>query len=205
MKKFFYVLVLISFAWTLVSTVSCKKTPTFEEMRSAELKIIRQVLQNKNIEVLAEYPANGVFGENQFVQLNSGIYLNVVDSGNGNRAVLNQTTVLIRTSGEYYKKHVDSVMFFDNFRTTASPFEFKYGNAYGVVNEHLAGDDYYFYFSMGLESILSYVGEGAVVKLIVPGTAAIGNTPACSTFQSNGMNYTFIPIYYNRVKYTFYQ
>ena len=204
MKKFFYALVLISFALTFVFTVSCNKTPTFEEMRDAEMKIIRQVLQRKNIEVLDAYPSNGVFGENQFVRLSNGIYLNVVDSGNGNRAVPNQTTVLIRTSGEYYVKHVDSVYYFNNFLNTKLPFEFKYGNAYGVVNEHY-GDDYYLLFSMGLESVLSYVGEGAVVKLLVPGSAEIGSYPASSTYQGSGESYTFVPIYYDRVKYTFYQ
>ena len=85
MKKAFYVLVLTGCVLNLMFTVSCNKVPTYEEMKAAENKIIREILSAKNITVLSEYPSDGVFKENEFVQLNTGIYLNVVDSGTGNQ------------------------------------------------------------------------------------------------------------------------
>ena len=207
MKKSFYILALVSFAVLVVFPMACNKTPTYEEMKVAEKKIIRKILAEKNMEVLDEYPASGVFGENQFVLLNSGIYLNVIDSGNGNRAVYdgyNSTDILIRVSGSYYAD--DTTYSFNTFANAYSPFEFKYGFASSVVNDHsYAYDGYYYFFGMGLESILSYVGDSAVVKLLVPGHAEIGSYNAGSTFQGGGGSYKFIPIFYDRVRYIFFK
>ena len=207
MKKGFYVFRLIYIALALVFTISCNKTRTYEEMKSAEKKLINRILAEKNIEVLDEYPESGVFGENQFVVLNTGIYLNVVDSGNGNRAVYNETRVLVRVKGSYYE--TDETSEFNTFLNTYPPFEFKYGYASTVVGEHANSFDmYYMVFSAGLESILEYVGENAIVKLIVPGYAEILSSSnyysVGSTFQTSGLTNTFVPIYYDRVRYTFY-
>ena len=215
MKKSFYMLAMIGCALMYFFTGSCNKTPTFGEMKAAENKIIRKILAEKNIEILDAYPANGVFKDNQFYLLSSGIYLNVIDSGNGHRAVFdgyNSTDILVRTSGSYYckssiKPYNDTIYNFNTFMNSSPPFEFKYGFASSVVNEHSNSyDEYYYFFSMGLESILAYVGDSAVVKLLVPGTAEIGSSsPASSTFQSSGVNYTFVPMFYDRVRYTFYK
>ena len=221
MKKSFYVMTLISIALMYFFTPSCNKTPTYGEMKDAEKKIIRKILDEKQITVLTEYPANGVFAENEFVLLKSGIYLHVVDSGNGNRAVYdgyNSTDVLARMSGSYYytknkdttinnkdkKIKRDTVVHFNTFYNSNPPFEFKYGFANSVASDHeYIADAYYYFFSMGLESILEFVGDSAEVKLIVPGHAEIGSYSAASKFQTSGMNYTFIPIYYDRVRYIF--
>lgn len=199
MKKSIYFLMLMGGVLSLMG--SCNKTKTYEELKADEKKVIRKILNEKNISVLTEYPKDGVFGENEFVQLSSGIYLNVVDSGNGNRPVYDQTTVLVRVSGEYY--YADTVIAFSTFVNAAYPFEFKYGYASSVVSEKSSDYTYYSFFSMGLESILAYVGEGAVVKLIVPGYSEINGQYACSTMQ-NADGSVYIPIYYDKVKYTFY-
>jgi len=204
MKKSFYFLVLIYCALMQVFTVSCNKTPTYEELKADEKKLIRRILAENDIDVLHEYPTSGVFGENQFVELSSGIYLNVVDSGNGQRAVLYETDVLVRASLTYYDQ--DKEVSVNLFSNTNSPFEFKYGFASRVVSEYASAytSSYYGFFSIGLESILSYVGDSAVVKLIIPGYSEISNYPAGSSFQSSNSR-VFIPIYYDRVRYTFWQ
>jgi len=207
MRKFFYAMMLTGFALNFIFTVSCNDQPTYEELKAAEKKIINKILNDNKIEVLTEYPKSGVFGENQFVLLNSGIYLNVVDSGTGNRAVLNETIVLVRTKGAWYDS--DSAHTFSTFSNASIPFEFKYGHASVVLNEYsyAYNSPYYHYFGVGLESVLSYVGDSAIVKLIVPGYSEIkiGNNPigAGSAFQ-NGDGYSFIPIYFDRVRYIFY-
>jgi hypothetical protein len=206
MKKSFYILVLISCVTHLLFTVSCNKYPTYEELKSDELKVIKRILNTKGIEVINEYPANGVFEENQFVLLNSGIYLHVVDSGSGRRAqagASGTTEVLVRVKGEY--TYSDSVYQFDTFQNGHDPFYFKYGSALSVVssNNTSYNSRYYMLFSIGLESVLSYVGDSAVVKLIIPGHAEINNYPAGSSMQSSDRN-RYIPIYYDKVKYTFY-
>ena len=207
MKKGFYIFVLIYTALTLIFAVSCNKTPTYEQMKSTEKKLISRIIAEYNIEILDEYPADGVFGENQFVELSSGIFLNVVDSGNGNRAIFNQTIVLARASGYYYEPA--SAKYFNTFAGSFPPFEFKYGSASSVVSSHASNYDmYYLYFGTGMETILNYVGENAVIKMIVPGYAEIqsGSTsyPVGSGLQTGGISYVFIPIYYDRIRYTFY-
>ena len=208
MKRTFYFLVLIWCVLNLIFTISCNDTPTYEEMKADENKIIKRIISDKNIKVLSEYPKDGVFGENEFVQLNTGIYLNVVDSGNGNRAIYGSTDLLVRVSGEYYSKIMgsskDTAYSFNTFSNNWYPFEFRFGNAYNVVQEHsYSGDLYTLYFSLGLESILSYVGDSAVVKLIVPGYSEVNGASGSSTMQ-NSENYRYIPIYYDRVRYIFY-
>ncbi|MDR1098433.1 MAG: DUF4827 domain-containing protein [Tannerella sp.] len=206
MKKSFYILVLISCVMNLMFTVSCNKYPTYEELKSDEKRVINRILSRKDITVIYEYPADGVFKENEFVQLSSGIYLHVIDSGNGDRAkasVSGATEVLVRVSGEYY--YTDSTYSFSTFPNGNDPFYFKYGSAYSVVSANSnTYNSYYYLFSMGLESILSYVGDSAVVQLIVPGYSEINSYPAGSTMQ-NADRYKYVPIYYDRVKYTFYK
>jgi hypothetical protein len=51
-------------------------------MLKAEKKAIDRFIAENEIEILKSYPANGVFEDRQFVVLDNGIYLNVVDSGN---------------------------------------------------------------------------------------------------------------------------
>ena len=204
MKKSFCFLVLTGCILNLLFTVSCQDSmPTYEELKTAEKKIIKKIIEDKGIDVLKDYPTSGVFKENQFVELSSGVYLNVVDSGNGNRAVQGVTDLLVRASGEYYD--IDDVLTpFNTFLNEYAPFEFKYGNAYYVVQERSGSyDNYYYYFSMALESVLEYVGENAVVKLIVPGYSEISGTAGGSTMQ-NGSGYKYTPIYYDRVKYVYY-
>ena len=208
MKKAFYILVFVWCAINVVFTVSCNKTPTYEELKAAENKIIRKIINEKKIEVLDEYPENGVFKENQFVQLSTGIYLNVVDSGTGKRAEYGITDLLVRVSGEYYAKTSDgkrdTALAFSTFSNSAYPFEFRYGNAYGVVQANAYTDNFYYAFiSMGLESILSYVGDSAVVKLIIPGYSEVSGAPGSSSMQSSNSN-SYVPIYYDRVRYIFY-
>ena len=211
MKKSFYVLALVSFALMAGFPVSCNKTPTYDEMKSAEMKLIRRIITEKKMEVLDEYPKNGVFGENQFVKLSNGIYLHVVDSGNGDRAVYdgyNSTDILIRVQGTYYNYNsYDSVSSFNTFTNGSSPMEFKYGFANSVVNEHqsMYYDQYYYFFGMAIESMLSYVGDSAVIKMLVPGHAEIGSYTAGSTMQGGGSSYTFVPIFYDRIRYIFYK
>jgi len=203
MKRAFYFLVLIWCVLSLIFTLSCNDIPTYEEMKAEENKIIRKILSDKNITVLSEYPKDGKFKENEFIQLNTGIYLNVVDSGTGKRAIYGSTDLLVRVSGECYES-TDSILPFSTFPNSEYPFEFRFGNAYNIVQEHSYSRDIYFYFfSLGLESILSYVGDSAVVKLIIPGHSEVNGASGSSSYQ-NSFSYTYLPIYYDRVRYIFY-
>jgi hypothetical protein len=171
---------------------SCNNTPSYADLKKAQEKAIGRFVAEKGFEILSTYPSDGVFGENQFVKLDNGIYLNVVDSGNGNRAVVGKTVVLTRFKVINFSDDAQTTAdFFDNWM---EPFEFLYGNAAYVVSSSAQSYDYYYtYFSAGIESILGYVGENAVVKAIIPFEEG-------STSQST----LGTPLYYEKLKFMYY-
>jgi len=157
-------------------------------MLKDERKCISRFISDNNIEVLKTYPANGTFADNQFVQLDNGVYLNVVDSGNGNRAVSGQTTILCRARVKWLMEWLGAdTATVDNLGTDDGPMVFKYG----VTIE--STDEFTTYFcSSGLASALEYVGDSSTVKLIVPFAVS------SQSFNTNG-----IPLYYSKVLYRF--
>lgn len=183
---------------------ACNKNKTYADMKKDQKKAIDKLITEKGFEILYEYPKDSVFKENQFVKLDNGVYLNVVDSGNGNRAVpysstTGGTNVLMRCSGEFL--YITSDTTFNTFSELV-PIEFTYGQASLTMskyaNYYTSGLGYHpvcIFLSSGVESILEYVGEDSEVKLIVP--FEVG-----STYQSNN-NYG-APLYYDKVKFQFY-
>jgi hypothetical protein len=164
-------------------------------MKRDEQRAIDRLIATEGFEILKKYPADSVFGEKQFVVLDNGVYLNVIDSGNGNRAKLYSTTILMRCSGRYiFEADTGS---FSIFYNSTFPIEFIYGYASNVIAlaATSSGSAEWYLLSLGLESILGYVGENAEVKLIVPFEYG-------STYQKE--NSRGAPLYFDRVKFMFY-
>lgn len=192
MKRGFYILMIMCVALVVVS---CDKTKSYTEYLKAERKAIDRLIDNEGIRVLKNYPSDGVFKENEFVKLDNDVYLNVIDSGNGNRAVLGTTKVFCRFIANDIMKADTAQLLVDNL----SP---KYNNKYGFPTEFIFGYNVYsgefvnydpdLFVGEGLATALYHVGEGAVVKLIVPFKRM------SSYFQSN-----YTPVYFSKVKYTF--
>lgn len=93
MKRGFYILMILCAA---LMVVSCDKTKSYTEHLKDERKAIERLIDREGFKVLKNYPSDGVFKENEFVKLENDVYLNVIDSGNGNRAVLGQTKAFCR-------------------------------------------------------------------------------------------------------------
>jgi hypothetical protein len=134
--------------------------------------------------VLAEYPQNGVFKEKQYYLTSEGLYLHVVNPGNTDRMINTYQEVLLRFEYMYYIKNyvsgsTDSVV----LSYLYFPIEFRYGVSYDSDVTRLA--------CHGFAIPLTYVGEGAVVDLIIP--SELGN----STDNGN-----FAPVFYKNLKYT---
>jgi hypothetical protein len=187
-------------AISAVGTSSCNKVPSYADLKRDEKKAIDRLIAEEGFEILKKYPADGVFGEKQFVVLDNGVYLNVVDSGNGRRAVEGKTTILMRCSIRLiFKADTGS---YSNFSNTDIPIEFLYGYAANTISEQATSyADVWLYLSTGVESALKYVGENSVVKLIVPFDYG-------SSYQSTGLTGSSsrygAPLYYDKVKFTFY-
>lgn len=190
MKRGFYILMILCVA---LVAVSCGKTKSYTEYLKDERKAIERLERREGFSFREDYPSNGVFKENEFVKLDNDVYLNVIDSGNGERAVLGETKVLCRfvanrIKGDSTAKIVNNLIYEPGWY--AHPTEFIYGiNSYSGEARNYDPD---LFNGEGLASALNHVGNGAIVQLIVP-FKRMG-----SFFQSS-----YEPIYFSRVKYTF--
>lgn len=172
---------------------ACSKSETYADKVKKERKIINRFISENNIKLLYSYPKNHKFAENEFYVDISGVYINVVDSGNGKRAnASNFAEVSYRfwdTKVLYTGSKADTLVV-TNDVGGQQPVTFEYGRE--TTYQSANSESYaYSYLSPGVVAPLKYVGENAIVRLIVPFTAG-------STYQMQ----TYLPIYYGKVKYT---
>ena len=121
MKKGFCILMILCAA---LMVVSCDKTKSYTEHLKDERKAIDRLIDHEGFKILKHYPSDGVFKENEFVKLDNDVYLNVIDSGNGNRAVLGTTRVLCRFIANNIMDTDTAQMMVDNLSS-------KYNNIWG--------------------------------------------------------------------------
>jgi hypothetical protein len=178
MKRGFNILLILMAA---ANMLSCDGTKSYNDYLKDEKKAINRFFDEKGFEVLKDRP--DTFKENEFIRLSNGVYLNVIDFGNEVRPVAEHTNILFRFKASYF---MTDTFVYDYFSGSVQPLEFVYGGA-------SSSDDQYF-FGSGVASVmgLDYLGDSAVVKLIVPFTAG-------SSLQ--GSNYE--PLYFERLKFTF--
>ncbi|MGN0047434.1 MAG: DUF4827 domain-containing protein [Bacteroides sp.] len=182
---------------------ACDDTKTYAEMLDEEKDAIKAFIQDSGIVVISQsefYAQDSTtdVSKNEYVQLASGVYMQIVDKGSDNPAdtVRNNSELLVRFS-EYdlIKKslsysNLDIPYVVDAFR-------------YSVSSSSIAGiftEGYYMYNSgtiytsvpAGWLVPLVYVRDRAHVKLIVP--SKMGSQPA--------MQYVY-PYFYD-IKYQIY-
>lgn len=175
-------------------TTSCSSSETYADKLKSERKNINAFLGEKEIELLDTYPENGVFKENQYFRdPDTGVYINVVDSGNGNRAKTDQMAQVYFRFWDTATLPVASSTISTSLEDQpgVQPVSFTYGNSNSYINSNQNDYFSYIYLSPGVTVPLKYVGEGAVVKLIVPFAQG-------STYQ----NLAYQAMYYGRLKYT---
>lgn len=170
---------------------ACSNSETYADKLKNERKSISRFINEHNIVVLNTYPASGVFKENEYFRDPlTGVYINVIDSGNGNRAS-------VAKRSEVNVRFTDAITFGLATPDTASnniagyqPISFTYGITATYTNTSQTTQEYS-YLSQGVVTPLEYVGEKARVRLIVP--FANG-----STLQ----RVAYTPIYYTELQYT---
>jgi hypothetical protein len=185
MKRGFNILLILLSVVIVISSCG-KSSRTYTEMLKDERKAIKKLIDREGIVLLDEYPEDGVFGENEFYQLSSGLYIHVIDSGNGNRAVSGSTNILCRFAADYIYILSDTIYEIDGFANDLYPLMFTYGASSAT------GGSFTTYYGQGIVEPLQYVGDRAYVKLIVP--FKIGG----EVQQSGGD-----PIFYRKLRYVF--
>ena len=184
MKKGFNILLILCAA---LVAISCSKTKSYTDMLKDEKKAIERFIDDKGLEILDDFPADSVFKENQFVLLDNGVYLNIIDKGSDQRAVQYKTKMLYRCKMSYFMD--STIVAIENYgphSNGTSPIAFTYGD----YSKNSPYDPSYYYVSEGMQEPLKYVGDRAKVKMIVPFKRGAYND------QSNGQ-----PVYYAILEY----
>ena len=172
MKKLtlsFFALLAVSFAFQ-----ACDNTKTYAEMLDEEKNAIKAFIKDSNIVVISQsefYAQDSMTYDNEYVQLASGVYMHIADKGSANLAdtIKPNDLVLVRfkeyglIEGEETLSNLSEPTVVDEFR-------------YTVTSSSIAGlfTDGYMYMAYGSSVpagwlvALTYVRDGAHVKLIVP-------------------------------------
>ena len=172
MKRGFYILLIMC---TAIMVVSCDKTKSYTDMLKAQRKAIERLQVDSGFVFLDEFPKDSIFKENE-------------------RAVLGQTAIRSRFIAQMFMENssmgTGTVDLLGPHSNGTSPVEFRYGYYTSLYPDM----DYYYdiFICEGLGAGLPYVGDSAVVKLIVPFKLM------SSDFQSSGT-----PVFFEKVKYTF--
>ncbi|NDV56570.1 DUF4827 domain-containing protein [Bacteroides sp. 519] len=163
---------------------ACDNSKTYAEMLEDERKAVNAFVKKHNIKTISkeEFEKDTITGENEYVQFSNGLYLNIVDRGNGDtiktrdeiivRMVEYNVMAEIDTEVGDTLSNLDIDVLTDSFfyNPTASSTLFVYDSYNGYFP--------YVYSSLlsqgtldvpnGIINILPYIKDGAHVKIIVP-------------------------------------
>lgn len=175
---------------------ACDSSETYADKLKKERKAINRFIDEHNIKVVTTYPENGVFAENEyFLEPVTGTYIHVVDSGNGRRvSITDRTDVLVRYSGALRLASSDTTVYENTSAAQIHDYiSFTYGKT-ATYTETSTNNGYsnYNFKSLGMVVPLEYVGDSAIVKLIVPFNSGSG-------MQSS----YYEPVYLGMVRYAF--
>lgn len=202
MKKLVYLLFVM-----IVGSVffgACSNNETYADMLAKENRLIQGLIKDSGIVVLSQsefYARDSVtnVSRNEFVQLASGVYMQIVDKGSSDPAdtISNNDHVLVRFI-EYHIKdtmnisctNIDLPYLVDEFRYTATTTQVAGVFLSGVMRSTYQATD----VPPGWLTVFPYIRDGAHVKLIVP--SKMGHS------TSSQLVY---PYYYDLQKLTFYK
>lgn len=185
-----------------LSFQACDDTKTYAEMLEDEKKAIDGFIRKNNIKVISQtdfYKQDSMTNvqDNEYVQLASGVYMQIVDKGSENKAdtIKNNDLILVRFL-EYNILSQDTTL--SNFNEPTIVDEFKYT----ISSTSIAGSFTQGYMSSvygpqvpaGWLVPLVYVRDWAHVKLIVPSKMG----------QQDAMQSVY-PCYYDIRKYQIWQ
>lgn len=203
MKKlisFFFILLAMGFAFQ-----ACDDTKTYAEMLEEEDDAIAEFISKENIKVISQtefYDNDSVTNveENEFVQLASGVYMQIVDKGSDNLAdtVRNNEVILIRFM-EYSLLDQDTTI--SNLSFPYLTEEFRYSATSSSIAGIFNTNSSLMYSWYGYTAVpagwlvpMPYIRNRAHVRLIVP--SKMGHQAAMQNVY---------PFYYDIKKYQFWR
>ncbi len=179
---------------------ACDDTMTYAEMKEREDDAIGAFLRDSNIVVISQsefYAQDSVtdVSRNEFVQLASGVYMQIVDRGIEGDTVKNNDEIIVRFT-EY--NILDNYLTYSNLEVSYMVDSFRYTESSSSIAGIFMPDSYYYsYFGStavpaGWLVPWDYIYSGAHVKLIIP--SDMGSSTAMSAV---------VPYYYD-IRYQIY-
>ncbi|WP_298653067.1 DUF4827 family protein [uncultured Proteiniphilum sp.] len=175
--------IILTLIGLLIIATSCNNTKSYADYLKDERKAIDLLIAKNNFSILRDFPADSVFGENEFYKdPNTGVYFNIIDLGDTIRPQWREK-IYVRFKGLHYFKGDDTIRY-SNYQS-ARPEELEY---IGPVSSITRSG----YANAGWAVPLSYVGHRGKVKLIIP--FEMGASYDQSQYE---------PTYYEQVEYRF--
>jgi len=155
-----HISILIALLGALILLPTCNSSESIQEKLRKQQRAIDKYMDMNGLVTLSKFPADTVFKANEYYKTGDGLYINIANKGNRNKPQPG-CDVTVRFSSCF-----DVQTFVEGDEEDATyipselvlPFEFKYG-----ISSSYSG-----YACDGWAYALSYVGEGAIVNLIVP-------------------------------------
>ncbi|MDR1809637.1 MAG: DUF4827 domain-containing protein [Prevotella sp.] len=174
--------------------LSCDDTETYADKLKRERAAISRFIDTSGIKIIHEYPEGRLFEANEFfLDPESGVYFHVIDSGNGRRATAGRK-IYVRYSNT--GSFISSSSFSDTNESSGLEqdyLNFTYGNTTTYTDNSYSNTySNYAYKSAGVVAPLSYVGDSAIIKLIVP--FKVGSGLQQTSYE---------PVYFGRLFYDF--
>ena len=179
---------------------ACDDTMTYAEMKEREDDAIGAFLRDSNIVVISQsefYAQDSVtdVSRNEFVQLASGVYMQIVDRGIEGDTVKNNDEIIVRFT-EY--NILDNYLTYSNLGVPTIVDSFRYTESSSSIAGIFMGESYYSYI-FGSTAVPAgwlvpwdYICNRAHVKLIIP--SDMGSSTAMSAV---------VPYYYD-IRYQIY-
>lgn len=182
----FVITSVVSLAYLLTA---CNNNKSLQQKLQEEKRAIDRYISRNGLVILNDYPKDGVFKEKEFFKTSDGLYLHVVDSGGRKvRPLIDEVTVRFEYRHDILQS--DTAITYWDKSGLVYPYSFKYGlsQSYRVSGSLVC---------TGWVLPLQYVGEHAVMDLIVP--SSLG-----SYDDSYIDAYSIIvnPVFYKGVTYT---
>lgn len=182
---------------------SCNDQKTYAEMLEDERRAIKEFIKKHNIKTITqeEFEKDTITNENEYALLSGGVYLQIVDRGEGD-TVKNRDQVLLRLVERNILGEIDKSLAYDTLSNIDWPYDSYVDAFYYTPNSssvlftqgrlsmkwnngsYVGGLD----VPRGIIDIIPYIKDKAHVKLIVPSKK--GHSGA------NGM-YSIYPMYYD--------
>lgn len=105
---------------------SCKEESSYAVQLKAEKALIKEYISRMGISVIEEWPEDSVFAENQYLLTSSGLYIQLLDKGQGTDTVEYNDIIVLRYKKYGLTEYADTLSYWTT-SDTPYPIEFNYG------------------------------------------------------------------------------